>query len=123
NFTKEIFHQEETKTGGFFWSPRVRFAYALSGHFSLWAEADMNFYNSKEMQRKLIPYGEPNDVGQYNWGQLLEGSYETSEVSTNHVQWGVNIGIAYHFGKRKKKTRDNPDEETSSETDCRKTKI
>jgi|GEM_PF-2032435 len=123
NFTKEIFHQEEAKTGGFFWSPRVRFAYALSGNFSLWAEADMNFYNSKEMQRRLIPYGEPNDAGQYGWGHLLEGSYETSETSTSHTQWGVNIGLAYHFGKRKTKTRDNPKEETSIETDCQKTKI
>lgn len=123
NFTKEIFHQEESEAGGFFWSPRVRFAYALSGHFSLWAEADMNFYESKEMQRRLVPFGEPNQEGQYNWGQLLEGSYETSEASTSHTQWGVNIGLAYHFGKRKKKTTDNPNEETSFETDCRKTKI
>lgn len=126
NFTKEIFYQEKVKNNGFFWTPRVRLAYAFSDDFSLWAEANMSFYNYKVKQTELIPYETPPmQNGQYSWTQLIEGHYEINEESFSNNSIGFNIGLAYHFGRRKVKDvpRDKPLTGEKTTTPCRATML
>ncbi|MFO7703063.1 MAG: hypothetical protein R6V37_08780, partial [Psychroflexus maritimus] len=73
-FSTEIFTQDEVKDSGLFFKSALRLNFQITKQWSLWAEGNYFLANVNTTQSTLIPFGEPDDNGEYDVFQVIDPS-------------------------------------------------
>jgi len=116
-----IFTQNAVNQGGLFVKPALRLSYQFTEKWSIWGEGNYFLANVNTTQNTLVPLGQPNEQGQFNFRQLIDRTeYAVRENKTSLNTVGIFAGLAYSFGERKKKdSKESSQVYTDGEvTDC-----
>lgn len=104
-FTTEVFSQEDLSESGLFIKPALRLSYQIAQRWNIWGESSYFIAEANTIQNQLVPFGEPNEQGQYFFDQVIGGGvdarFDTTESETSLNNFGVSFGIAYSFGGKK----------------------
>lgn len=109
NETREVFKQDPVNESGVFVKPALRLSYQFSNNWSIWGEGTYFFGKINSLQNVLVPTGESNELGQYNFQQLLSEKKFTPQKQTfSKTIPSVNVGVAYSFVANKKEKPNTP---------------
>lgn len=107
----EVFRQDEVSEGGFFIKPALQLSYQIAKHWNIWGETSYFVAEVSSTQNQLVPFGDPNDQGQYFFDQVIRAvekpRFDTKESETKFNNFGVSFGIGYSFGNRNSNDSDS----------------
>jgi len=90
----------ETKTSGLAITPKIRAQYFFTKNFGVFADGAYVFGPKINTQlTSLVPFGKPNQGGQYEQQQVELGTKVTGEViKTTYNAFSASVGLSYSFG-------------------------
>ena len=90
----------ETKTSGLAISPKIRAQYYFTKNFGVFADGAYVFGPKINTQlTSLVPFGKPNQEGQYEQQQVELGTKITGDVvKTSYNAFSASVGLSYSFG-------------------------
>lgn len=97
--TYNLYSQEETKTTGFVFIPKLRFSY-FPGKVGFYLEGAYSTGPTIKNEVTLFkPQGNPDAQGFYNIDQMLSGNSQTVTKSSAYNSLAFNLGVSLALGK------------------------
>ena len=94
NFT--LLSKTETKTSGLAITPKVRLNYMFTKKIGMWVETNYTVGPTiKSSISTLVPEPEPDENGQYNIDQMMNGTTKAEMRETKFSSFGVHVGVVF----------------------------
>ena len=94
NFT--LLSKTKTKTSGFALIPKVRLNYMFTKNIGMWVEGNYTVGPTvKSSITTLVPEPEPDENGQYNIDQMMNGTTKAEMRETKFGSFGVHVGVVF----------------------------
>ena len=94
NFT--LLSKTETKTSGLAITPKVRLNYMFTKKIGMWVEGNYTVGPTiKSRINTFLPEPDPDENGQYNIDQMMNGTTNTEVRETKFSTFGVHVGVVF----------------------------
>ncbi len=108
NYT--LLSKTETKTNGLAITPKVRLNYMFTKKIGMWVEGNYTVGPTvKSSITTLVPEPEPDENGQYNIDQMMNGTTKTEMRETKFGSFGVHVGVMFSIYDQPRPPLEMPD--------------